>query len=235
MPAPGVLDGDRDAPRLRRVRRARRSAGRRRSSASSALRIRLRNALRSSRASSMRLGAGRVVGADDLDAVGRARGRGRAPDTRRAAGGSAVGSRCSSGGRPNAVISGDDARQVVDGRRDLPARSRRLGVAVLRAAAARGDARRAAGRPAGSSARGRPAVAMRPSAARAPLRRRSSSCVLRMAIAACEEKSASSSRSSSVGSRPSRRLDHERARRPALDDQRRGDDRAALAAAGETW
>ena len=43
---------------------------------------------------------------------------------------------------------------------------------------------------------------MRPSAARAPLRSRSSSCVLRTATAACEENSASSSRSSSVGSMP---------------------------------
>ncbi len=173
MPAPVSSMRDRHRAGCRRRSGASRSAARRGSSASSPFRIRFRNALRSSRASTSASGQRGIVDAERPRRLGVSHlARAKVTHSSRSAG--------SGGGRAVQLGRAPERRdlrhhggQVVDGGADLPGQARRRRRRRLARAAAPGAARRAGGRPAGSSARGRPAVAMRPSAASAPLRSRS--------------------------------------------------------------
>src|SRR2546425_1070029 len=169
------------------------------SRASNALTMRLRKAFRSSRGSSMSASghAGSHPRTTSI-AVAAKRAAASSRHSSRTAW-TFVGARWSSGGRPNAVISATTSARCSTPAAILPASSRpSVSPARLRRWSRWRAYRR---RPAsGFLISWATCVAIRPSAASAPLLRRSSSCVLRTAIAACDEKSASSSRSSSVGS-----------------------------------
>jgi len=177
-------------------------------------------------------GQGWVIRRDDVGRPRSAAGRAPAPGTRRAAGGIAVGTRWSSGGRSARGDLGDDARRGPPSPRSCRSRSFPLGILDLRQVLLEvAHVEPEAGQRFFTSVR-RPAVAMRPKRRNGATLEASRSCVLRIAIAACEENSArSSSRPPLARAAPPSRSPS--ARRPAaLDDERRRDESCRLSALG---